>query len=591
MLNHDSSCDETVAIPSGDNSGIDLDLDVTDAAVPPHDPAVAYTRTHGGQPPEAPTGNHIALPKGFALDEYTIVSVLGAGGFGITYLAYDNNLQCQVAIKEYLPGDLAVRTGGRTVVPRSDKEHRGYQDGLLRFLAETRVLASFRHPNIVRVSRFFEANNTAYMVMDYEHGRSLRDWLANHGPADETVLRRMFLPLLDGIAAVHGGGIVHRDIKPGNIYVRDSDASLVLLDFGSARQSTGTATRSLTSIVTPGYAPFEQYHTRGAQGPWTDLYALGGVLYWLVTGQKPVEAPARIKEDCLIPAVKAAAGRYSADFLRAIDWSLAVEEAYRPQNVAMFRPVFKGDAAAPAVFVGAPLQPVSPHDELTVPVADAVPPGPTFSPPPPPPPLPETVRQPAAARLAIGAGAALLIAAAAFLVMPGLPSPADSLPKPEKPAQPKESPTASLPPPQEADRSGKAQAESERKRPTAPRPALPSPGNEPVAANLSPLPKKDPLIANPPSAGNKRSADAPGANSSAIPSATLLIEVEPEGEYGDILINGERVGAAPEMKKINLPAGKYKVEIRGNKLPYTHYHWVEIAPNEKKKIWAKFQNQ
>lgn len=301
-----------------------------------------------GQPDSPPAVNAIALPVGFALHEYTIETMLGAGGFGITYLARDNNLHSAVAIKEYLPNHLAVRAAGQTVLPRSDADSPGFQLGLERFLAEARVLAGFRHPNIVRVSRFFEANGTAYMVMDYEEGQPLRDWLPGHAPVDEATLRRMFLPLLDGLAVVHDAGVLHRDIKPANVYVRDGDGSLVLLDFGAARQSAGGASRSLTSVITPGYAPFEQYHTSGAQGPWTDLYALAGVLYWLVTGQKPVEAPGRVKEDTLPPAAVAGAGRYSPGFLAAIDWALRVDEETRPRSVVDFRRVLLGEAPVPS---------------------------------------------------------------------------------------------------------------------------------------------------------------------------------------------------------------------------------------------------
>ena len=301
-----------------------------------------------GQPDNPPTANHIALPVGFALHEYTIEAMLGAGGFGITYRARDNNLHAEVAIKEYLPNHLAVRAAGQSVLPRSAADSPGFQLGLERFLAEARVLAGFRHPNIVRVSRFFEANRTAYVVMDYEQGQPLRDWLPGHTPVDEAALKRMFLPLLDGLAVVHDAGVLHRDIKPANIYVRDGDGTLVLLDFGAARQTTGVLSRSLTSVITPGYAPFEQYHTSGAQGPWTDLYALAGVLYWLVTGQKPHEAPSRVKEDTMPTAAAAGAGRYSPAFLAAIDWALRVDEDARPRSVADFRRALLGEPPVPA---------------------------------------------------------------------------------------------------------------------------------------------------------------------------------------------------------------------------------------------------
>jgi hypothetical protein len=295
------------------------------------------------------THNHVALPAGHQLNEYTLEAVLGSGGFGITYLARDNNLQCQVAIKEYLPTDLAVRTAGCTVCARTEAETHGYRIGLERFLAEARVLASFRHRNIVRVTRFFEANNTAYMVMDYERGLPLRDWARQHAEADEAQLLKMFLPLLDGLEVVHRAGVVHRDIKPANIYVREEDGSLVLLDFGAARYASTMDSRSLTTMVTPGFAPLEQYHAHGAQGPWSDLYAFGGVLYWMVTGEKPLEAPSRVRKDTMPSALALAGGRYSERLLRAIDWALTPDEADRPKSVSQLRAVLTGEAAAPPV--------------------------------------------------------------------------------------------------------------------------------------------------------------------------------------------------------------------------------------------------
>ena len=291
--------------------------------------------------------NLIALPIGHTLHEYTIEAILGSGGFGITYLASDNNLRCQVAIKEYLPNDLAVRTNGQTVCARTESDTHGYRIGLDGFLAESRVLASFRHPNIVRVTRFFEANNTAYMVMDYEKGEPLRDWIKLHGPIEESQLLNMFLPLLEGLDVVHKARVLHRDIKPANIYVREEDGSLVLLDFGAARYTSSGDSRSLTSIVTPGYAPFEQYHTHGAQGPWSDLYALGGVLYWLVTGEKPLEAPSRVRKDVMPSAMSSSRGRYSERVLRAIDWALTPDEADRPKSVSQLKAVLTGEVAAP----------------------------------------------------------------------------------------------------------------------------------------------------------------------------------------------------------------------------------------------------
>ena len=282
----------------------------------------------------------ISLPRGYALHEYRIEQTLGIGGFGLTYLATDTNLNLRVAIKEYLPGDLALRDEDQSVRPKSDASLDSFNWGLSRFLEESRTLASFRHPNIVRVLRFFEANRTAYMVMEFVAGESLNEWIRRRRPLDQNAVLRIATPLLDGLEVIHGAGYLHRDIKPGNIFIRE-DGSPVLLDFGSARATS--AGGELTAIVTPGYAPIEQYHSQGNQGPWSDLYAFGGVLYWIVTGNKPIEAAARVHEELLKPAVKAADGNlYSGDLLGAVDWALSPREQQRPQSVKEFRAALTG---------------------------------------------------------------------------------------------------------------------------------------------------------------------------------------------------------------------------------------------------------
>ena len=284
--------------------------------------------------PAAPS-NALALAPGFALFEYRIDSVLGQGGFGITYLATDVHLNVKVAIKEYLPAEFAQRSTDKSVSPRWPEDSAFYQNGLDSFLVEARTLATFRHPNIVRVARFFEAHRTAYMVLEYERGKPLKQWWEKQRDMREAELLSLVRPLLDGLAVVHGAGFLHRDIKPDNIYVRKEDGSLVLLDFGAARQTSGPAS-AMADVVTPGYAPFEQYG-QGEQGPWTDLYALGATLYWMITGAKPPAATARADGSAaMIPAVQAGQGRYSEAFLQALDWALELDAAQRPQSVRAF---------------------------------------------------------------------------------------------------------------------------------------------------------------------------------------------------------------------------------------------------------------
>ncbi len=284
-----------------------------------------------------------ALPGGYAINEYRIESVLGEGGFGLTYLATDANLNLKVALKEYLPADFASRGADNTVEPKSASTAESFQWGLRRFLDEARTLASFRHPHIVRVMRFFEANHTAYMVMEFVEGEQLPRWIVPRRPLPQAALVGLMAPLLDGLDVIHKAGFLHRDIKPANISIR-GDGSAVLLDFGSARELKG-GDQELTAVVSPGYAPFEQYHSHGKQGPWSDIYAFGGVLYWMVTGLKPVEAAARIRQDVMPTAVaKGNPSVYTQDFLSAIDWALKPHEDDRPQNVADFRSRLGADA-------------------------------------------------------------------------------------------------------------------------------------------------------------------------------------------------------------------------------------------------------
>src|ERR1041385_8437805 len=187
-----------------------------------------------------------ALPSGYALQEYRIERLLGAGGFGLTYLAIDTNLNLRVAIKEYLPSDIAIRNPDHSVAPNSSPVAEDFMGGNRRFLGESRTVASFRHPNIVRVMRFFEANGSAYMVMEFVEGAALGDWIKTRRPLAQVQVAALVGPLLDGLEVVHKAGYLHRDIKPGNIYIRD-DRVPVLLDFGSARMKSS----ELTAVVSP----------------------------------------------------------------------------------------------------------------------------------------------------------------------------------------------------------------------------------------------------------------------------------------------------------------------------------------------------
>ena len=268
--------------------------------------------------------------------EYRLESVLGVGGFGITYLARDTLLEKSVAIKEYFPSAAVSRGTDLRVTIATPDMGAEYELGLDRFLKEARTLAGFSHPHIVRVNRYFKEHGTGYMVMDYEDGESLKAWLrrAPQPPAD--VLKGILAPLLDGIEKVHDVGFLHRDIKPDNIFVRKR-GDPVLIDFGSARQALAGATHTLTTLVTPGYAPFEQYSAGAEQGPYTDLYALGGVLFFATTGHNPPDAIGRMKGDSLPQLLAPAVARYGPELVAAIEWAMAVDEKKRPQTVAQWR--------------------------------------------------------------------------------------------------------------------------------------------------------------------------------------------------------------------------------------------------------------
>jgi serine/threonine protein kinase len=288
----------------------------------------------------------LALPAGYQLGKYLFKGVLGSGGFGITYLAEDVTLNRKVAIKELLPNDFATRIDGTTVVAKTRSEKENLAWARARFVDEGRALAACEHPNVVDVYEMIEANGTAYMVTKYEEGRSLERWLRDLGRTPtESELRGILMPLLSGLDRVHRTGFLHRDIKPENIYIT-TDGRPVLLDFGSARQAITSRSMVMTSIISAGYAPFEQYHEYGNQGAWSDIYALGAVMYRAITGNKPPESVRRLQNDPCQKLAASHAGRYDARFLTAIDSALSVNESQRPQSVGEWRDMM-GPGAEP----------------------------------------------------------------------------------------------------------------------------------------------------------------------------------------------------------------------------------------------------
>ena len=291
------------------------------------------------------------LQTGTVLDgKYRIERVIGSGGFGITYEAFDIGLAAPVAVKEYYPSQFGVRDATYSVRPRTERDREIFDRLLASFLREARTLNQFEHPAIVRVLSVFEGYGTAYMVMKYETGPSLKAWLADlvRLPT-QGELDRLTAPLLDALDMMHNAEFLHRDIAPDNIIVR-ADGSPVLLDFGASRRVMGEMTGTLTGVVKKGYSPQEQYATDSrSQGPWTDIYALGATLYRCISGETPYEATERMLDDHVLPAVEAGAGRYRHSFLVAIDAAMVLRPKQRPQSIAVWREMlFEGVLISPS---------------------------------------------------------------------------------------------------------------------------------------------------------------------------------------------------------------------------------------------------
>lgn len=273
-----------------------------------------------------------ALPVGYQLKDYEIQKILSAGGFSIVYLARDKGNNT-VAIKEYLPTALALRTDGAQVKLNSTDVTASFRHGLKCFFEEGRALANINHKNIVRVLNFFRANDTVYMVMQYERGKSLQEYiLGQPKPLTEQFVRRVLTQLLNGLREVHTQKLLHLDIKPSNIFIR-SDHSPVLLDFGSARQTLTDMQPMLPPSYTPGFAPPEQYFDRKQLGPWSDVYSIGATMYSCMVRAAPLAADQRMKQDLLVSAAVVGKNIYSQHFLQIVDNCMALDHMQRPQSI------------------------------------------------------------------------------------------------------------------------------------------------------------------------------------------------------------------------------------------------------------------
>ena len=278
------------------------------------------------------------LPAGTRLRNYELLSVLGHGGFGITYYAKDTTLGREVAVKEYLPTTLALRENGSTVVPRSTQFAEDFIWGRERFLEEARILATLEGaPAVVRVYDFLEANGTAYMIMGLARGDTLEQRLKRDGKMSPAIIQRMLDRLLDGLDAVHKTGFLHRDVKPANI-ILDANNNPTLIDFGASRSSMADRTAAMTAIFTPRYAAAEQL-TSDKQGPWTDIYGLSATLYHAITGKAPPSSLERALNDAYEPLAKLSPEGYAAGLLQGIDVGLTVRAKDRPQSIAEWRDI------------------------------------------------------------------------------------------------------------------------------------------------------------------------------------------------------------------------------------------------------------
>jgi serine/threonine protein kinase len=310
---------------------------------------------HGG------TAGH--LPAGYALREFQIERVLGEGGFSVVYLATDTRLERQVAIKEYMPTALATRNPDLSVHVRSSAQHReAFDAGLRSFINEAKLLARFEHRALVKVHQFWQDKGTAYMVMPFYSGPTLKAWIKqHHDPIDAGWLEQFLRLVMDAVETLHKENCLHRDVAPDNILILNGRLPL-LLDFGAARRVIGDLTQALTVILKPGFAPIEQYAESQSmrQGPWTDVYALCAVAHFMITGRAPTPSVTRVLADDLVPLRTAAEGRFPPAFLAALDAGLTVRPQQRPQSIAALRALMDGSAVPDDTLTAAPIAQTAP---------------------------------------------------------------------------------------------------------------------------------------------------------------------------------------------------------------------------------------
>ncbi len=274
------------------------------------------------------------LRAGTQLDQYRIIRTLGGGGFSIVYLCRDESTHKKVAIKEFIPFKICSRDIDGEVIPQGEAEKDIFNAGRKNFINEATTLSKCKHPNIVNVVNFFQANGTSYMVMVYEEGTNLQTYIkARKGHLSEKFLRTIFPPLMQGLKYIHDNGLLHLDIKPGNVHVRPGGSPL-LIDFGAVHSIHSSRRSQHSQIVTPGFSPIEQYEIgKGYVGPWTDIYALGATMRACIEGTSPPTALERSKKDAMKPASVLYKKHYSEPLLKVIDWAMEMDQMLRPQKI------------------------------------------------------------------------------------------------------------------------------------------------------------------------------------------------------------------------------------------------------------------
>ncbi len=523
---------------------------------------------------QAIAGSENCLPIGTRLHDFEITGVLGEGGFGIVYIAFDHSLQRTVAIKEYMPGVLATRSDDHSILVRAERHQETFNVGLKSFINEARFLAQFDHPSLVKVYRFWEQNQTAYTAMQYYDGRTIKDIVTSSPElVNEAWCRKILKQILEALEMLYTMRILHRDVSPDNIIVQDN-GDAVLLDFGSARQIIGDRTRGLTVILKPGYAPVEQYAGDASldQGAYTDIYSLSAVIYYAIMKEPPATSIARMVKDPIVPLAQRGVEGYSTEFLAAIDKGLAVMAHERPQTIDAFRELLGiKSSGAPRVRPSGNTQRFATLDRLPQSPTTAIPaeaaPAPAqaaasdkaAAKPAPVPGKTSVIHKPApkwmsraalalAVLVIIGYGGKYLLDTPSDVIMPAAQVDAPALPD-AAPALPDAGPAPVV-------------AEA------------PAPVAEPVASAENIVPAAEPVVAAPAptdAASAQPSADAILAAATPVPApeekpetATWRLQIKP---WGTVYVDGKEKGVSPPLKRLVLPAGKHKIRVVNPNFP------------------------